>query len=207
MAEDIIRIKLESNLKEMVDANKRINSILTTDQKESIKQSVDKTKIGLSTQDFKLFDQNFNKLFNIFRDAMTSSGLLSKSLEELTDRQIALNKEINELKSKKVDLTTKLKNKSLTQEEADDFAKKSDTAKKVQLTTGKVATHNDIIALQKALKDYLEQQGKSLRQLTKTDIQNIKTADNLQFKDIKSAQASNRYVGEIDNYSKSLQSQ
>ena len=111
MAEDIIRIKLESNLKEMVDANKRINSILTTEQKESIKQSVDKTKIGLSTQDFKLFDQNFNKLFNIFRDAMTSSGLLSKSLEELTDRQIALNKEINELKSKKVDLTTKLKNK------------------------------------------------------------------------------------------------
>lgn len=207
MAEDIIRIKLESNLKEMVDANKRINSILTTEQKESIKQSVDKTKIGLSTQDFKLFDQNFNKLFNIFRNAMTSSGLLSKSLEELTDRQIALNKEINELKSKKVDLTTKLKNKSLTQEEADDYAKKSDTAKKVQLTSGNVATHNDIIALQKALKDYLEQQGKSLRQLTKTDIQNIKTADNLQFKDIKSAQASNRYVGEIDNYSKSLQSQ
>ena len=128
MAEDTIRIKLESNLNEMIGATKNVKSILTPDQKESAKQYIDKTKIGLSTQDFKLFDQNFTKLFNLFRNAMTSSGLLSKNLEELTDKQIALNKEINELKSKKADLTTKLKNKSLTQELADNFAKNSDTA-------------------------------------------------------------------------------
>ena len=93
MAEDTIRIKLESNLDKVANATKGLN--LTKTQQESADKYISSAKFGLANQDLKLFQQNFNKLVDLFKNAAASSGTLSKTIEQLTNKQLQLNKEIN----------------------------------------------------------------------------------------------------------------
>ena len=60
MAEDTIHIKLESNLNEIANATKGLN--LTRSQQDSANKYVSSAKFALNNQDFKLFQQNFNRL-------------------------------------------------------------------------------------------------------------------------------------------------
>ena len=156
MAEDTIRIKLESNLDEVANATKGLN--LTKSQQESADKYVSSAKFGLANQDLKLFQQNFNKLVDLFKNAAASSGTLSKTIEQLTNKQLQLNKEINSLRDKKTDLETKLtpQTKKLTAAAAKDFASTSEDAKKVLLSNNIQATRNEIIELQKILWYYLK---------------------------------------------------
>ena len=204
MAEDTIRIKLESNLDEVANATKGLN--LTKSQQESADKYVSSAKFGLANQDLKLFQQNFNKLVDLFKNAAASSGTLSKTIEQLTNRQLQLNKEINSLRNKSTDLETKLtpQTKKLTATAAKAFASTNEDAKKVLLSNNVQATRNEIIELQKALVDYLKETGKNLRQITKQDISNISTRSGLQFKDINSAKASARYVNAENQYANTI---
>lgn len=204
MAEDTIRIKLESNLDEVANATKSLN--LTKSQQESADKYISSAKFGLANQDLKLFQQNFNKLVDLFKNAAASSGTLSKTIEQLTNRQLQLNKEINSLRNKSTDLETKLtpQTKKLTATAAKAFASTNEDAKKVLLSNNVQATRNEIIELQKALVDYLKETGKNLRQITKQDISNISTRTGLQFKDINSAKASARYVNAENQYANNI---
>ena len=204
MAEDTIRIKLESNLDEVANATKGLN--LTKSQQESADKYISSAKFGLANQDLKLFQQNFNKLVDLFKNAAASSGTLSKTIEQLTNRQLQLNKEINSLRNKSTDLETKLtpQTKKLTATAAKAFASTNEDAKKVLLSNNVQATRNEIIELQKALVDYLKETGKNLRQITKQDISNISTRSGLQFKDINSAKASARYVNAENQYANTI---
>ena len=205
MAEDTIRIKLESNLNEVANATKGLN--LTKSQQDSANKYVSGAKFALNNQDFKLFQQNFNRLVDLFKNAAASSGTLSKTIEQLTSKQIQLNKEINTLKDKKTNLETKFTNntKKFSADAAKEFASTNSTAKKVLLSDGIQATRNQIIELQKALVEYLEKTGKNLRQITNADVQNIKTASGLQFQNRNAAQAANSYVAQENAYAVGLQ--
>lgn len=205
MAEDTIRIKLESNLNEVANATKGLN--LTKSQQDSANKYVSSAKFALNNQDFKLFQQNFNRLVDLFKNAAASSGTLSKTIEQLTSKQTQLNKEINTLKDKKTNLETKFTSntKKFSADAAKEFASTNSTAKKVLLSDGIQATRNQIIELQKALVEYLEKTGKNLRQITNADVQNIKTASGLQFQNRNAAQAANSYVAQENAYAASLQ--
>lgn len=205
MAEDTIRIKLESNLNEVANATKGLN--LTKSQQDSANKYVSGAKFGLANQDLKLFQQNFNKLVDLFKNAAASSGTLSKTIEQLTNKQLQLNKEINSLRNKKTDLETKLtpKTKEFSAKAAKEFASTNSTAKKVLLSNGIQATRDQIIELQKALVEYLEKTGKNLRQITNADVQNIKIASGLQFQNRNAAQAANSYVAQENAYAAGLQ--
>ena len=205
MAEDTIRIKLESNLNEVANATKGLN--LTKSQQDSANKYVSGAKFALNNQDFKLFQQNFNRLVDLFKNAAASSGTLSKTIEQLTSKQIQLNKEINTLKDKKTNLETKFTSntKKFSADAAKEFASTNSTAKKVLLSDGIQATRNQIIELQKALVEYLEKTGKNLRQITNADVQNIKTASGLQFQNRNAAQAANSYVAQENAYAVGLQ--
>lgn len=205
MAEDTIRIKLESNLNEVANATKGLN--LTKSQQDSANKYVSSAKFGLANQDLKLFQQNFNKLVDLFKNAAASSGTLSKTIEQLTNKQLQLNKEINSLRNKKTDLETKLtpKTKEFSAKAAKEFASTNSAAKKVLLSNGIQATRDQIIELQKALVEYLEKTGKNLRQITNADVQNIKIASGLQFQNRNAAQAANSYVAQENAYAAGLQ--
>lgn len=200
MAEDTIRIKLESNLNEVANATKGLN--LTKSQQESADKYISSAKFGLANQDLKLFQQNFNKLVDLFKNAAASSGTLSKTIEQLTNKQLQLNKEINSLRDKKTNLETKLtpQTKEFSAKAAKEFASTNSTAKKVLLSSGAQATYDQIIELQEALIKYLEKTGKNLRQITNTDVQKIKTASGIQFQNRNAAQAANSYIAQQDAY-------
>lgn len=200
MAEDTIRIKLESNLDEVANATKGLN--LTKSQQESADKYVSSAKFGLANQDLKLFQQNFNKLVDLFKNAAASSGTLSKTIEQLTNKQLQLNKEINSLRDRKTNLETKLtpQTKEFSAKAAKEFASTNSTAKKVLLSNGAQATYDQIIELQEALIKYLEKTGKNLRQITNADVQKIKTASGIQFQNRNAAQAANSYIAQQDAY-------
>lgn len=200
MAEDTIRIKLESNLNEVANATKGLN--LTKSQQESADKYISSAKFGLANQDLKLFQQNFNKLVDLFKNAAASSGTLSKTIEQLTNKQLQLNKEINSLRDKKTNLETKLtpQTKEFSAKAAKEFASTNSTAKKVLLSSGAQATYDQIIELQEALIKYLEKTGKNLRQITNADVQKIKTASGIQFQNRNAAQAANSYIAQQDAY-------
>ena len=200
MAEDTIRIKLESNLNEVANATKGLN--LTKSQQESADKYISSAKFGLANQDLKLFQQNFNKLVDLFKNAAASSGTLSKTIEQLTNKQLQLNKEINSLRDRKTNLETKLtpQTKEFSAKAAKEFASTNSTAKKVLLSSGAQATYDQIIELQEALIKYLEKTGKNLRQITNADVQKIKTASGLQFQNRNAAQAANSYIAQQDAY-------
>lgn len=200
MAEDTIRIKLESNLNEVANATKGLN--LTKSQQDSANKYVSSAKFALNNQDFKLFQQNFNRLVDLFKNAAASSGTLSKTIEQLTSKQIQLNKEINTLKDKKTNLETKLtpETKKFSAKAAREFASTNSTAKKVLLSSGAQATYDQIIELQEALVEYLKKTGKNLRQITNADVQNIKTESGIQFQNRNAAQAANSYIAQQDAY-------
>ena len=200
MAEDTIRIKLESNLNEVANATKGLN--LTKSQQESADKYISSAKFGLANQDLKLFQQNFNKLVDLFKNAAASSGTLSKTIEQLTNKQLQLNKEINSLRDRKTNLETKLtpQTKEFSAKAAKEFASTNSTAKKVLLSSGAQATYDQIIELQEALIKYLEKTGKNLRQITNADVQKIKTASGIQFQNRNAAQAANSYIAQQDAY-------
>ena len=200
MAEDTIRIKLESNLDEVANATKGLN--LTKSQQESADKYISSAKFGLANQDLKLFQQNFNKLVDLFKNAAASSGTLSKTIEQLTNKQLQLNKEINSLRDRKTNLETKLipQTKEFSAKAAKEFASTNSTAKKVLLSNGAQATYDQIIELQEALIKYLEKTGKNLRQITNADVQKIKTASGIQFQNRNAAQAANSYIAQQDAY-------
>ena len=87
-----------------------------------------------------------NKLVDLFKNAAASSGTLSKTIEQLTNRQLQLNKEINSLRNKSTDLETKLtpQTKKLTATAAKAFASTNEDAKKVLLSNNIQATRNEI---------------------------------------------------------------
>lgn len=206
MAEDTIRVRLETDLGELEKAITQVSP--NKAQQESAKQYIHDAKFAAANNDLKLFKENFNKLVDIFKKAAAASGGLSKTLEELTNKQTLLSKEIESLEKKRTDLRNQLtKDNKITATTAKNFYANSADAKKILLSNGAQATRDQTVALQQALVEYLKTANKNLRQLTKEDISKISATvgdKTIQYQDIRSAQASNRYVVAENKYSDTI---
>jgi TP901 family phage tail tape measure protein len=202
MAEKVqLQVELTSNLNKVVESTKGLK--LDKGQTERLDKYTKGAQLALETGDLKTFQKNFNGLMKLFKEAASTTGKVSEEVKKLTDRQAALNQEINRLKDKRTNLKSKLteNEKRITANAAKDFAKTSPDAKKVITGSGKLATRNEIIELQKALAEFLKNTGTVISKVTNENLKNdIKTSSGLTFGSRTAMFAANRYVKAENNY-------
>ena len=205
MAERVqLKVDLEANLGKVVEATKSLK--LDKGQTERLEKYRKGAELAYANGDLKTFQKNFNNVVKLFKEAASVTGKVSDEIKKLTDRQSALNQEINRLKDKKTSLEGKLtKDRSrITIKAARDFASSSADAKKVLTGSGKVATRDEIIELQKALADFLAKTGKAISRITNEDLKDIKTSSGLTFGSRNAMFAANRYVKTEGEYEASV---
>ena len=202
MAEKVqLQVELTSNLNKVVESTKGLK--LDKGQTERLDKYTKGAQLALETGDLKTFQKNFNGLMKLFKEAASTTGKVSEEVKKLTDRQAALNQEINRLKDKRTNLKSKLteNEKRITANAAKDFAKTNPDAKKVITGSGKLATRNEIIELQKTLAEFLKNTGTVISKVTNENLKNdIKTSSGLTFGSRTAMFAANRYVKAENNY-------
>ena len=201
MAEQIeIKVDLKESLAKTINATQRLN--LDEGQKQRLEKYSKGAQFALDTKDLELFKTNFNKLVGLFKEAAAATGEVSKTIKELTDRQTLLNREINSLKEKRATAESKLTKDGsrLTKAAAKEFAQGNQDAQKVVTSGDKTATRDQIVELQIALKQFLEQTGKTITKVTNEDLKQIQTNGGLTFKNRSSMFAAQRYVDAEKNY-------
>jgi TP901 family phage tail tape measure protein len=131
----------------------------------------------------------------IFKDAAAESENLSEAIQKLTSKQSSLSQEINALETTKTTLKNKLTEDGtgLNKTGLKEFTEKNEDAKKVLLSDGTKATHEQILEIQEAVNKYLASTGKTLAQLKQADIEAINQEYKTNIKDRNSAFASIRY--------------
>lgn len=188
-----LQVELKSNLDRVVEATKGMK--LDKGQEERLAKYSKGAQLALDSGDLKTFQKNFNNVMKLFKEAASVTGKVSDEIKKLTERQSALNQEINRLKDKKTDLEGKLtKDRSrLTADAAKSFAKTNADAKKIKTSEGRIATRAEIIELQKALNKFLKDTGRTISQVTNDDLKGIKTASGVTLDGRTSMFAMNRY--------------
>lgn len=206
MAEKVeLQVQLQSNLKEVIDATKGMK--LDKGQTDRMEKYSRGAHLALEAGDLKTFQRNFNGLMKLFKEAAAATGKVSEVIQKFTARQEALNKEINNLKDQKTKLETHAKGGKLTNEGAQHVYKSSADAKKVIKADGTQATRDEIIEIQKAIAQVIQETGKSLKQLTNKDMERVSEISKVNVSQRNSGLAAERYVREEKAYEASIPDQ
>lgn len=182
-----------------VDAIKNSDELILNDkQREDYETNKRGAEAALASEDWKMFREYFNNMVEILQKAAVVSGKVSEGLQELVNKQAAINKEIENLETKKESLEKKLVkdekgNVDLSAEAAKELLDKSKEKDKIKDVDGNVISDpKQINANLLKLKEEMERGGKTLQTLTD------KMAQDAGFADKKSALAANRFFKEED---------
>lgn len=206
MAEKIeIDVNLKESLEKVVGATKGLK--LDESQKQRLEKYSRGAHLALDSNEIKEFQKNFNNIIGLFKQAAAATGNLADTIKEMTDKQSALNRLINELKDKRTLAEGKLtKDRThLTKKAANQFAKESGDAQKVITSNEKAATRDEIISLQQALAQFIQNTGKAITRVTNEDLKQIRTDSGLTFKNRNAMFAAQRYVAAEKIYTTDVQ--
>ena len=203
MAEKIkLEVELKSNLDKLTEATKGLK--LNEGQSKRFETQRNAAQLALNVNDLKGFQKAFNNLVDLFKQAAAATGKVSDEIKKMTERQAALNKEINALKDKKATLEThKTAKGELSKEGREVVSKQSKYLGKVKDSSGTQVTAENAQRFVEALGEHAD----NLRKLTKEQVLKAKGDSGVDITDVNVAKAAVQYSREESRYLNTLPGQ